>query len=156
MQGIIVPYDQQALRCHEGGELVFPRPRQIVNGGEDLDSEAVHERHINRVWRPLQESLDYSRINSHSTLSENVSTDNQSTRGTEPSYLDIKRGAGHSERRIAQLWRASHVLSSLLAEEDTLNLTTTIGNPEMRTLLLIQVVDHDLVLDVVEEHGATI
>lgn len=68
--------------------------------------------------------------------------------------MNIKFGAGMSKGRVAELLRASHVVALPLAEEDTLDLTTTIADPEMRALLLVEVVDHDLVLDVVQEHGA--
>ena len=75
---------------------------------------------------------------------------------TSVAYLNVQCGTSQGERGVAQLWRASHVLASRLAEEDTLNLTTTIRHPKVRALLLVQVVYHDLVLDVVQEHGAAI
>lgn len=52
-------------------------------------------------------------------------------------YLNIKRGTSHREGGVAQLWRAGHVLSSGLAQEDALDLTTAVRNPKVRALLLV-------------------
>lgn len=52
--------------------------------------------------------------------------------------------------------RASHVLTPRLAQKDTLDLARSVTDPEVRALLLVEVVDHDFMLNVVEEHGAAI
>jgi uncharacterized ParB-like nuclease family protein len=80
---------------------VFPCPWKIINGGQDLDAKAVHERHINRIRRPLQEGLDYSRVNSHRALFELCQSDTNLAEIQGSSYLDIERGTCHGERRIA-------------------------------------------------------
>jgi hypothetical protein len=116
---------------------VLPGTGQIVDRGEDLDPQAIHERNVNGVWRPLQEGLDDSRVDRHGAL-------------------HVESSAGKRKGRVAELWRTSHVLASRLAEKNTLNLARPVTDPKVGALLLVEVVDHDLMLDVVKEHGAAI
>lgn len=69
MERIIVPYSEQGLGRDKGSELMLPGSGEILHGGKDLDSQAIHQWYIDRIWRPGQESLDDSRVHSHDTLS---------------------------------------------------------------------------------------
>jgi hypothetical protein len=46
---------------------------------------------------------------------------------------------------------ASHILAPRLAKKNALNFTRAIPNPELRALLLVQIVDHNLMLDIIEK-----
>lgn len=64
------------------------------------------------------------------------------------SYLDIERRTRHGERRVSQGWWAGHVLASRLSKEHSFDLAAAACHPQVRALLLVEIVDHDLVLDV--------
>ena len=68
VKGLIIPYHKQRIRGDESSELMFPCTGKILDGWENLDSKTVHQRHINGVWRPLQERLDDPRVDSHGDL----------------------------------------------------------------------------------------
>ena len=58
-----------------------------------------------------------------------------------------------AERRIDQLRRAGEVLVPGFSKHNSLAFSITIADPQMRTLLLVQIIDHDLMLDIFEERA---
>jgi hypothetical protein len=66
--GIVIPDDKKCLGGNEGSELMLAGSGEIFHGGKNLNSETVHERHIDGVGRPGKESLDDARVDSHGAL----------------------------------------------------------------------------------------
>lgn len=124
---VIIPDDQQGLVSDESGELMLLGRWEILHGWQDLHTQTVGERNINSVRRPGKEGLDDTRVDRHGAL--NVQLDTRVC-----------------EERVCQSRRTGKVVSSRLLQHDTLNLTSTIGDPEACTLLLEEIVDHNFVL----------
>jgi hypothetical protein len=66
-------------------------------------------------------------------------------------YLNVECCAGDSEWRLSQLRWAGHILATRFAKKNTFDFTGTIPDPELRALLLVQIIDHDLVFDIIEK-----
>jgi hypothetical protein len=66
-------------------------------------------------------------------------------------YLDVEGSTGCCEGGVAELRRACHIQSSGFAKQDTFDLARTIANPKLGALLLVEVVDHDLMLNLVKD-----
>ena len=50
VESLIVPNDKKSIGSNEGSELMFPSPWKILDRGQNLDSEAVHQWHVDGVW----------------------------------------------------------------------------------------------------------
>lgn len=68
-------------------------------------------------------------------------------------YRKVECSGCRGKWRVGELWGTGHVLAPHLSQEHTFDLAATIADPEVRALLLVEVVDHNLVFDVVHEHG---
>lgn len=66
--------------------------------------------------------------------------------------LDIERLTSHSELGIDEIWRTSQILATVFLQQHPLQVTTTIGDPHMTTLLLVKVINHNLMLYFID-HG---
>ena len=63
-------------------------------------------------------------------------------------YLDVQRGTCPQKFGSGEVRRASHVVTTILPEKNAFNLTALTADPHVTALLLIEVVDHDLMLDI--------
>ena len=63
-------------------------------------------------------------------------------------YLDVQRGTSPQKFGPGETRRASHVVATILPEKDAFKVTSLIADPHVTALLLIEVVDHDLMLDI--------
>jgi hypothetical protein len=57
--------------------------------------------------------------------------------------------------RVPEFMRARQIVAPRLPQQHPFQLSTAIADPKSRALLLVKVVDHDLVLDVVEHTSNT-
>jgi hypothetical protein len=52
---------------------------------------------------------------------------------------------------LSQLRWAGHILATRFAKKNSFDFTGTISDPELRALLLVQIIDHDLVFYIIEK-----